>query len=81
MNAYSGGSTSSPPTYITLSFPSTSSASFIARIDPRASPSGFSWVTRRKRSLARIASATALSSLAIGGELVDQLAHADSLCH
>src|SRR5262245_16397287 len=78
---YSGGSARSPPRYITLSLPRVSSASFIARIDPRASPSGFSWVTRRKRSLARIASATALSSLPICGQLVDQLAHPDALLH
>src|SRR5581483_2592915 len=59
--------------YMTASFPSASSASFIARIEPRASPSGFSCVTSRKRSLARIASAAARSSLM--SELVDQLAH------
>src|SRR5581483_9001286 len=48
--------------YMTLSLPSASSASFIARIEPSASPSGFSCVTSRKRSFARIASAAARSS-------------------
>ena len=36
-----------------------SSASFVASSEPSASPSGFSWVVTRKRSCARIASATA----------------------
>src|SRR4051794_14326429 len=63
-----------------LSFPSASSASFAAKIEPKASPSGFSWVTSRKRSCARIASATAASSL-LTGEIVHQLAHADALLH
>src|ERR1041384_46328 len=67
--------------YIAESLPSVSRASFIARIEPSASPSGFSCVTSRKRSFARIASATATRSLAIGRELVDQLAHANPLLH
>src|SRR5579862_7222380 len=66
---------------MTASLPSASSPSFIARIDPSASPSGFSCVTRRKRSCSRIASATAVRSLAIRRELVDQLAHANALLH
>ena len=45
---------------MTASLPSCSSASFVASIEPSASPSGFSWVTSRKRSWARSASATAL---------------------
>src|SRR5262249_2251980 len=61
---------------MTLSLPSWSSASFIARIEPSASPSGFSWVTMRKRSCDRIASATAATSLVVWGELIDQLRHA-----
>src|SRR4051794_26927633 len=66
--------------YRTLSLPSASRTSFMARIEPNASPSGFSCETRRKRSFARIASATASSSL-IGREVVDQLAHTDALLH
>src|SRR5213592_2864898 len=62
---------------MTLSLPSWSSASFVARIDPSASPSGFSCVIRRKRSRERIASATASTSLVVWGELIDQLRHAD----
>src|SRR5204862_879736 len=61
---------------MTLSLPSWSSASFIARIEPSASPSGFSWVTMRKRSCERIASATAATSV-VWGELIEQLRHAD----
>src|SRR5262249_3498949 len=49
----------------------------MARIEPSASPSGFSWVTIRKRSCDRIASATAATSLVVWGELIDQLRHAD----
>src|SRR2546423_2084296 len=64
----------SPPRNMTLSLPSASSPSFSARIDPSASPSGFSCVTRRKRSRSRRASATAPSSF-VGGELIDQLRH------
>ena len=75
-----------PARYMTLSLPSSSSASFAPRIEPSASPSGFSCVTRRKRSWARIASATAARSLVgvgfivgrLGSEVVDQLRHAHS---
>src|SRR3954469_2777001 len=63
-----------------LSLPRASRTSFIAKIEPKASPSGFSCETRRKRSFARIASATAASSLT-GSQVVDQLAHADALFH
>src|ERR671923_1892086 len=76
MNPYSSGSAPAPPRYITLSLPSSSRASFVARIDPSASPSGFSCVTSRKRSFARRASATACSSVVVVGELIDQLRHA-----
>src|SRR6478672_12426032 len=64
---------------MTLSLPSWSRASFIASNEPSASPSGFSWVTSRKRSFERIASATACRSLVvcIWGELIDQLGHPD----
>src|SRR5438045_6593074 len=62
---------------MTLSLPSWSSASFSARMEPSASPSGFSWVTSKKRSRERIASATASTSLVVWGELIDQLRHAD----
>src|SRR5205823_10917135 len=77
MNEYSTGSGASPYRYMTLSLPSWSSASFSARIEPSASPSGFSWVTSKKRSRERIASATAATSLVVWGELIDQLRHAD----
>src|SRR6476660_3055772 len=64
---------------MTLSLPSVSRASLVASNEPRASPSGFSWVTSRKRSFERIASATACRSLVVcvWGELIDQLGHAD----
>src|SRR5881409_490986 len=62
---------------MTLSLPSWSSASFSASMEPSASPSGFSWVTSKKRSRDRIASATAATSLVVWGELIDQLRHAD----
>src|SRR6266516_3150830 len=62
---------------MTLSLPSWSSASFSARMEPSASPSGFSCVTSKKRSPERIASATAATSLVVWGELIDQLRHAD----
>src|SRR5262249_48316446 len=63
---------------ITLSLPSWSSASLVPRIDPSASPSGFSCVVSVKRSLVRIASTTAARSLAVvWGELIDQLRHPD----
>src|SRR5919205_4510702 len=62
---------------MTVSLPSWSSASFIARMEPSASPSGFSWVTTRKRSSARHGPATAATSLVVWGELIDQLRHAD----
>src|SRR6476646_6655842 len=84
--AYSAGGSVSPPRYMTLSLPRRSSPSLAPRIDPSASPSGFSCVTSRKRSWLRIASATAARS-AVGGvlivvgvvgpgsEVVDQLRH------
>src|SRR5919204_2742147 len=75
MKAYSRGSGASPYRYIPASLPSRSSASFIARMDPRASPSGFSWVTRRNRSWSRIAFATPSRSVVVWGELIDQLRH------
>src|SRR6266576_3940542 len=78
MNPYSAGSGASPCSTITVSLPSCSSASSAASSEPRASPSGFSWVVRTNRSCSRIASATAASSLAVvWGELIDQLWHAD----
>src|SRR5262245_64366134 len=78
MNAYSPGSGASPYKTMMLSLPSWSSASFAPRSEPRASPSGFSWVVRTKRSCSRIASATAVRSLAVvWGELINQLGHTD----
>src|SRR4030095_1974108 len=79
MNLYSAGSGAWPERYMTESLPSSSSTSFAARIDPRASPSGFSCVMRRKRSFVRSASATAVRSLVVvWGELIDQVRHADA---
>src|SRR3954464_11963264 len=78
MNAYSPGSGASPTSTITASLPSWSSASLVASSEPRASPSGFSWVVMTKRSCARIASATAASSPAVVWcEFIDQFRHAD----
>src|SRR5215208_5287119 len=78
MKPYSLGSGASPWRYISLSLPSASSASFIASSEPRASPSGFSWVTSRKRSCERRASATAPRSFVVfWGELINELCHAD----
>src|SRR5207244_7597543 len=76
MNEYSRGRGESPARYITVSLPSWRSASVVASSEPRASPSGFSCVTTRKRSCARSASATASRSLVVWGELIDQLCHA-----
>src|SRR5918995_9494 len=78
MNLYSAGSGAAPGTYMTASLPSWSSTSLAARIDPSASPSGFSWVTSRKRFRSRSASATALRSLVVWGELIDQVRHPDA---
>src|SRR5712691_5228614 len=78
MNAYSPGRGASPWSTMTVSLPRCSSASMAATKDPSASPSGFSCVVRMNRSWPRIASATAVSSLAVvWGELIDQLRHAD----
>src|SRR4026209_2238560 len=65
---------------MTVSLPSWSRASLVASSDPSASPSGFSWVTSRKRSCERTASATACRSLVVcvWGELIDQLGHPDA---
>src|SRR5918995_1124319 len=78
MNWYSAGSGAAPERYITEFFPRASSMSFAARIDPSASPSGFSCVISRKRSWLRSASATAASSVVVWGELIDQLRHPDA---
>src|SRR6266576_6967174 len=78
MNPYSPGSGASLCSAMTVSLPSCTSARFAASSEPRASPSGFSCVVRTKRSFSRIASATAVRSLAVvWGELIDQLCHAD----
>src|SRR5918992_1394 len=82
----------SPARNIVLSLPSCSSARCVAASEPRASPSGFSCVVTRKRSRARIASATAWRSawvvvccvirgVSVVGrrELVDQLRHTHTL--
>src|SRR5947209_19839972 len=62
---------------MTTSLPSWRNASVVERSEPRASPSGFSWVVTRKRSLARSASATACrSAVVLWGELIDELCHA-----
>src|SRR5713226_1562129 len=78
MNPYSPGSGASPCSTMTVSLPNCFRASVAASREPRASPSGFSCVVRTKRSCSRIASATAVNSLAVvWGELIDQLCHAD----
>src|SRR5262249_56528148 len=77
----SPGSGVSPTRYMTTSLPRLRSPSVAASIDPSASPSGFSWVTTRKRSLLRSASRTAAKSVmvvVIGCHLVDQPAHPDA---
>src|SRR5215470_7593917 len=80
MNAYSRGSGVCPARYITASLPICLRANVAARSDPRASPSGFSCVTTRKRSCCRSASAIAFSSvvcvIVVRRELVDQAGHA-----
>src|SRR3954469_12647355 len=77
MKAYSPGSGASPHSTMTTSFPSWSRASFVESSEPRASPSGFSWVVTTNRSWPRTASATAASSVAVvWGEFIDQLCHA-----
>src|SRR5262245_2258644 len=63
IHEYSRGSGASPARYMTESLPSWSSANFIAKRDPSASPSGFSWVVTRKRSCARIASAVSVMTV------------------
>src|SRR5215469_9392599 len=79
MKAYSPGSGVVPGRYMTASLRRCRSASVAARSDPSASPSGFSWVTTRKRSCSRSASAIAFSSvvcvIVVRRELVDQLGH------
>src|SRR5579862_3734679 len=76
MNAYSRGSGASPLRYMTASLPIWRSASVAASSEPRESPSGFSWLTTRKRSFARSASTMARRSLVVWGELIDQMCHA-----
>src|SRR5690348_3733743 len=76
MNAYSRGMGVSPLRYMTASLPSWRSASVVASSEPSESPSGFSWLTTTKRSFARSASATALRSLVVWGELIDEVGHA-----
>src|SRR5579864_3080826 len=76
MKAYSRGSGVSPERYMTTSLPSCRSATVVASIEPSESPSGFSWLTTRKRSFARSASTTAVRSLVVWGELIDEVGHA-----
>src|SRR5437764_3998988 len=82
MNAYSRGTGDEPARYMAASLPSWRNASVVASSDPSASPSGFSWVTTRKRSRSRNAAAVACRSVAVcvisGCELVDQPAHPDA---
>src|SRR6188472_3828866 len=84
-NAYSPGSGATPPSTITESFPSASSARWVASNDPRASPSGLSCEVTMKRSCRRRASTTALVSVgcivvSVGRrELVDEVRHANAV--
>src|SRR5262249_41983143 len=90
MKPYSAGSGVSPARCMTASLPSARRPRVAPSIDPRASPSGFSWVTTRKRSCRASASTTASKSvvnvagsfcvwvirgLVFRSELVDQLRH------
>src|SRR4051812_261208 len=75
MNSYSFGMGTSPKRYMSASLPSSRSANVMARSEPRASPSGFSWVVTMKRSLLRRASATAARSpsvVFVFVELIDE---------
>src|SRR3990172_13211225 len=84
MKSYSFGSGTEPARYVTASLPSSASASSRARSEPRASPSGFSCVMRRKRSCVRIASAIGSRSVLVGflgGELIDELGEPDAALH
>src|SRR4051812_15778414 len=84
---YSAGVGALPERYITTFLPRSRRPSATPSIEPSASPSGFSCVTTRKRSCARIASATArtpalVSLLCIGlilgkvrRQIIDQLRH------
>src|SRR5579862_1914876 len=78
---YSPGSGASPGRYIVASLPSPRRASAVPSIEPRASPSGFSWPATRNLSYVRNASATARSSVwvirSVVDEFVDQLRHAN----
>src|SRR6186713_1330293 len=65
MNSYSFGIGTSPKRYMSASLPSSRSANVVARSEPRASPSGFSWVVTMKRSWLRRASATAARSASV----------------
>src|SRR5436305_4373470 len=80
MNAYSCGSGVWPGRYMTASLPSCRRARLRASSEPRASPSGFSCVTTRKRSCRWRASAIAFRSvvcvIVVRRELVDQAGHA-----
>src|SRR5436853_2463769 len=83
MNAYSRGSGAGPERNISASLPSCLKPSDIASSEPSASPSGFSWVTTRKRSRSRNAATTACRSLDVcvilWCELVDQPAHSHAV--
>src|SRR5262245_35485093 len=77
MKWYSRGSGTSPVRYMTASLPSWSSASLVASIDPRASPSGASCVETTNRSCGLIASAAAAGSVVDWGDIVDEPRHAN----
>src|SRR6187397_880403 len=80
IHEYSRGSGVSPERYMTTSLPRASRASFTARSEPRASPSGFSCVVTRNRSCERIASATPSSSAwVVWGVLIEELRYPDAV--
>src|SRR5919201_1686739 len=60
---------------MTTSLPSWSSASFVASIEPSASPSGASCVVTRNRSCERITSAAAAGSVVDGRDFIDETGH------
>ena len=84
MNSYSFGIGTSPKRYMSASLPSSRRANVMARSEPRASPSGFSWVVTMKRSLLRRASATAARSASgvfVVVELIDEPGEARTPLH
>src|SRR5262249_5852334 len=94
MNSNSAGMAADPDRYISESLPSARSPRDIASIEPRASPSGFSCATTRKRSFEESAESTPSRSVCLACSFVscvirnaprrhfiDELRHADAALH